>query len=275
MYTMRGTPSFMPALGSCLTAARKEMEVHRFTIAKVISEPIILPKGRYYVPQNQVTAIESWLMRLSGGRHIAWMDFKQWCGTIPLRKVPIQMKIKSLNCSSCPWIYAFSLIACDKNVCRICFKDKILLRMMFILSALVLKRCFFSVLLVDWQFSIFHFLQLSSSINRLHFCRWIIINFKCVNFKDILHRHTHPSLCTHELTLAKLISGATQHCRTYPASRWVDVFTPTLSHLGDVCLLAWHSSDLLPPGTFPFSPENPTLPHTWAVSVPSPHAQSG
>lgn len=85
----------------------KESEVHRFTIAKLISEQIILPRGRYYVSQNQLTAIESWLMRFSGGHHIAWMDFKRWCGTIPLRKVPIQMKIKSLNCSSCPWIFAF------------------------------------------------------------------------------------------------------------------------------------------------------------------------
>lgn len=142
MYTLQGAPSFMPASGSCRTLTRKETEVHGFTVAKLISELIILQRGRYYVSQNQVTAIESWLMRLSGGHHIAWMDFKQWCGTIPLRKVPIRMKIKSLNCSSCPWIYAFSLIAGDENVCRICFKDKILLRRMFILSALVLKGVF-------------------------------------------------------------------------------------------------------------------------------------
>lgn len=252
MYPLQGAPSFIPASGSRRTSARKETEVHQFTIAKLISEPIILPRGRYYVSQNQVTAIESWLMRLSGGHHIAWMDFKQWCGTIPLRKVPIRMKIKSLNCSSCPWIYAFSLIACDENVCRICFKDKILLRMMFIFSALVL----ISVLLEDCQLSVFHFLPLSVGINLFDFYRWIIIDFEYGNFIDM---HTH----THGLTFAKLISRATLHCRTYPASRWVNVFTPTLSHLRDVCLLAWHSSDLLPPGTFPVSSENPTLPHTW------------
>lgn len=142
MYTLQGAPSFIPASGFCHTSAGKETEVRRFTIAKLISEQIILARGRYYVSQNQLTAIESWLMRFSGGHHIAWMDFKQWCGTIPLRRVPIQMKIKSLNCSSCPWIFAFSSIACDENVCRICFKDKILSRMMFILSALALRGVF-------------------------------------------------------------------------------------------------------------------------------------
>lgn len=75
-------------------------------------------------------------------------------------------------------------------------------------------------------------------------------------------------------TLAKLISRATLHCRTYPASRWVDVFTPTLPRLGDVCLLVWHSSDLLPPGTFPIFPEKPTLPHTWLLAL-SHHAEWG
>lgn len=161
MYTLQGAPSFLPASGSCHTSAIKETEVHRFTIAKLISEQIILLRGRYYVSQNQLTAIESWLMRFSGGHHIAWMDFKQWCGTIPLRKVPIQMKIKSLNHSSCPWIFAFSSIACDENVCPICFKDKILLRMMFILSALALKGVFSLLLLEYCQLSVFHFLPLS------------------------------------------------------------------------------------------------------------------
>lgn len=142
MFRLQGFPSFIPASGSCHTPASAETEVRRFTIAKLICDQIILQRGRYYVSQNQLTAIESWLMCLSCGHHIAWMDFKQWCGTIPLRKVPIQMKIKSLNCSSCPWIFAFSSIACDENVCRICFKDKILLRMMFILSAWVLSGVF-------------------------------------------------------------------------------------------------------------------------------------
>lgn len=137
--------------------------------------------------KNQLTAIESWLMCFSGGHHIAWMDFKQWCGTIPLRKVPIQMKIKSLNCSSCPWIFAFSSIACDEYECRICFKDKILLRMIFILSAWVLRSL---LLLEDCQLSVFHSLPLSLGINQLDFYRWIIIDFECGYFKDISHAYT-------------------------------------------------------------------------------------
>lgn len=48
----------------------------------------------------------------------------------------IQTKIKSLNCSSCPWILAFSSVACVEYERRICFKDKILLRAMF-----VFQRC--------------------------------------------------------------------------------------------------------------------------------------
>lgn len=75
------------------------------------------------------------------------------------------------------------------------------------------------------------------------------------------HRHSSPRAREH--TLSELISSCTLRCRTYPASRWVDVFTPTLSRLRDICLLAWHSSDLLPPGTFPVSFEKPVLPHTW------------
>lgn len=67
--------------------------------------------------------------------------------------------------------------------------------------------------------------------------------------------HIHSPPCTHEHTLAKLISRATLHGRTHPASHWVDVFTPTLSGLRDVCLLAGHSSDLLQPGTFPILSE--------------------
>lgn len=149
MYTLQGAPSFIPASGFCHTPAGKETEVRRFTIAKLISEQVIPVRGRYYVSHNQLRAIESWLMRLSGGHHIAWMDFQHWCGMIPLRKVPIQMKIKSLNCSSCPWIFAFSSIACDGNACRICFKDKILSRTMFILSAV---RVFFSI--TTWGVSV-------------------------------------------------------------------------------------------------------------------------
>lgn len=136
MCGLQDALSFILASGSCHTSTRSETEVHIFAVAKLISELIILQRGRYYVPQNQLNTIESRLMRLSGGHHIAWMDFKQWCGTFPLREVPIQMKIKSLNCCSCPWIFASSSIMCDENVCRICFKDKTLQRMMFILNEL-------------------------------------------------------------------------------------------------------------------------------------------
>lgn len=48
------------------------------------------------------------------------------------------MKIKSLNGSSCPWIFAFSSVACVEYECRICFKDKILLRAMFVFQRLLL-----------------------------------------------------------------------------------------------------------------------------------------
>lgn len=64
-------------------------------------------RGRYYVSQSQLIAMESWLTRLSGGHRTAWIDFRRRSGTIPLRKTLIQMKIKSLNCSSCPWIHGF------------------------------------------------------------------------------------------------------------------------------------------------------------------------
>lgn len=154
-----------------------------------------------------------------------------------------------------PWLLVIKM--CAAYVSRIRY-----LKMMFILSALVLIMCFFpsntacGLSVVNFPLS-----AIVSSINQSHFHMWIIINFIDVWVWKIFSTGTriHP----HELTLAKLISGATQHCRTSPASRRVDAFTPTSSHLGDVCLLAWHSSNLLPPGTFPFSPENPTLPHTW------------
>lgn len=276
MYTLQGAPSFIPASGSCHTSAKKETEVHQFTIAKHISEQIILPRGRYYVSQNQLTAIESWLMRLSGGHHIAWMDFKQWCGTIPFRKVPIQMKIKSLNCSSCRWIFAFSPIACHENVCCICFKDKILLRMMFFPSQRTsIKRCFTLLPLEDCQLSVFHFLLLSIGVNKFDFHRQLFVDFEYRHLKDILHTHTHSSLYTHEHTLEKLISRATLLCRTYPTSCWVDVFTPTLSRLRVVCLLAWHSSDLLPPGTLSCLLWKTNSASYLAVSAPSPHAECG
>lgn len=156
-----GHSIFHPRLRFLSHISQKEDWGAQIHHSKLIFEQIILPRGRHYVSQNQLTAIESQLMRFSGGHHIAWMDFKQWCGTVPLRKVPIQMKIKSLNCSSCPWIFAFSSIACDEYVCCICFKDKILLRM-FILSAPDLRGVCLSYCLktVSCQFSTFCHYQL-------------------------------------------------------------------------------------------------------------------
>lgn len=68
MFTLQGAQSFTPP-GGCHTPARtsEEPEVLPFTTAKLISQQ----RGGYYVSQNQLTAIESWSMRFSGGHHIA------------------------------------------------------------------------------------------------------------------------------------------------------------------------------------------------------------
>lgn len=122
----------------------------------------------------------------------------------PLWKAPIQMKIKSFDCSRCPWIFAFSSVACVEYKRRICFKDKILLRLMFILSTLVLRVVFALLLL-----SVFHFILLSS---------W------------------HQSVGSFQMNLKilKLISTTALHCKSYPASQGVYEFTLTLSPLGGV-----------------------------------------
>lgn len=75
------------------------------------------------------------------------------------------------------------------------------------------------------------------------------------------YAHSHSSSCTHEHTFAKKTHSMNQPAlqRFHWASHWVDVFTPNLSRLGDVCLLASHSSDLLPPGTFPVCSEKSQL----------------
>lgn len=70
--------SFIPVSGSCRT--------RRLGRSELISEQIILPRGGYYDSQNQLTAVEFWLTRFSGGRLVAWMDFKRWCGTISFVK---------------------------------------------------------------------------------------------------------------------------------------------------------------------------------------------
>lgn len=197
-------------------------------MAKLICQQIILPRGRYYVSQNQLTAIESWLMRFSGGHHIAWMDFKQRCGTIPLRKVPIQMKIKSLNGSSCPWIFAFSSIARDENVCRICFKDKILSRVMFILGALALRGvplhyCFSTV---SWQFSTS--LPLSISINQADFYK---VNLRrhslWVFYRHQLCTHTHP----HTPSLAQSVCVCSK--KTFTLCETLEEITATANSQND------------------------------------------
>lgn len=70
--------SFIPASGSWRT--------RRLGRSELISEQIILQRGGYYDSQNQLTAVESWLTRFSGGRLVAWMDFKRWCETISFVK---------------------------------------------------------------------------------------------------------------------------------------------------------------------------------------------
>lgn len=69
-------------------------------------------------------------------------------------------------------------------------------RMMFILSALVLRGVFLYYCLrtVSCQFS--HFLPLSIGINQFDSYRWVYIDFEYGYFKDILHAYTFSPMHT-------------------------------------------------------------------------------
>lgn len=113
-HTVQEVQSFRPRLMFLSHINQwKETEVLRFNTAKLTSEQIIIP--------NQLPAIESWLMRCSGGHRLAWMDFKQWCGTSPLWKAAIQNEDKVIKWQQLSldlgffFIFFFSSIAyCDE-----------------------------------------------------------------------------------------------------------------------------------------------------------------
>lgn len=177
------------------------------------------------------------------------------------------MKIKSLNCSSCPWIFAFSSIACDEYECRICFKDKILLRMIFILSAWVLRSL---LLLEDCQLSVFHSPPLSLGINQLDFYRWIIIDFEYGYFKGILRAYTF--IFVHTFT-KKLIPRTSLHCRASiePPIEWMYLH-PTCLVLGmfacwpRILAICYHLAH------FPSALKKANSASYLAASASSPHA---